>query len=72
MNQLEVEASQVQRPLGLATVEFLSHHEVLQVLVVHPDFYQVPGSFQISTRCRAPSRKCLHSSSAWMIASISR
>ena len=46
MNQLEVEASQVQRPLGLATVEFLSHHEVLQVLVVHPDFYQVPGSFQ--------------------------
>ena len=28
------------------TVEFLSHHEVLQVLVVHPDLYQVPGSFQ--------------------------
>jgi len=46
MNQLEVEVSQVQRPPGLATVEFLSHHEVLQVLVVHPDFYWVPGSFQ--------------------------
>jgi len=29
MNQLEVEVSQVQRLLGLATVEFLSHHEVL-------------------------------------------
>jgi len=29
MNQLEVEASQVQRPLGLAMVEFLSRHEVL-------------------------------------------
>jgi len=28
------------------TVEFLSRHEVLQVLVVHPDLYQVPGSFQ--------------------------
>jgi len=46
MNQLEVEASQVQRPIGLAMVEFLSHHEVLQVLVVHPDFYLVPSSFQ--------------------------
>jgi len=46
MNQLEVEASQVQRPLGLATVEFLSCYEVLQVLVVRPDFYRIPGSFQ--------------------------
>jgi len=32
--------------MGLATIEFLSHHEVLQVLVVHPDFYWVPSSFQ--------------------------
>jgi len=32
--------------MDLATVKFLSHHEVFQVLVVHPDFYQVPGSFQ--------------------------
>jgi len=46
MNQLEVKASQVQRPTGLVTIEFLSHHEVLQVLVVHPDFYQVLSSFQ--------------------------
>jgi len=46
MNQLEVEASQVQRLTGLATVEFLSCHEVLQVLVVCSDFYQVPSSFQ--------------------------
>ena len=46
MNQLEVKVSQVQRPTGLATIEFLSHHEVLQVLVVHPDFYWVPSSFQ--------------------------
>ena len=28
------------------TVEFLSHYEVLQVLVVYPDLYQVLGSFQ--------------------------
>ena len=46
MNQLEVKASQVQRPMGLVTVEFLSYYEVLQVLVVHPDFYQVLSSFQ--------------------------
>jgi len=46
MNQLEVKASQVQKPTGLVTIEFLSHHEVLQDLVVHPDFYQVLSSFQ--------------------------
>ena len=46
MNQLEVKASQVQGPTGLATIEFLSRHEVLQVLVVRPDFYRVPSSFQ--------------------------
>ena len=46
MNQLEVEASQVQRPLGLAMVEFLSHHEVLQILVVRPDFHRMASSFQ--------------------------
>jgi len=46
MNQLEVEMSQVQRPLDLVTVEFLSCHEVLQVLVVCPDFHRVTSSFQ--------------------------
>jgi len=30
----------------LVTVEFLSYYEVLQVLVVCPDFYQIPSSFQ--------------------------
>ena len=46
MNQLEVKASQVQRSTGLATIKFLSRHEVLQVLVVCSDFYRVPSSFQ--------------------------
>jgi len=32
--------------MSLVTVEFLSCHEILQVLVVRPDFYQIPGSFQ--------------------------
>jgi len=27
-------------------VEFLSRHEVLQILVVCPDLYRMPGSFQ--------------------------
>jgi len=30
----------------LTTIEFLGHHEVLQVLVVRPDLYRVSGSFQ--------------------------
>ena len=46
MNQLEVKASQVQRPIGLVMVEFLSCYKVLQVLVVYPDSYQVLSSFQ--------------------------
>jgi len=37
---------QVQGPTSLAMVEFLSHHEVLQVLVVHPDLNWMLGSFQ--------------------------
>jgi len=32
--------------MGLATVEFLGRHEVLQVLVVCPDLHWVSGSFQ--------------------------
>jgi len=28
------------------TIEFLGRHEVLQVLVVHPDLYRVSGFFQ--------------------------
>jgi len=32
--------------VSLATVEFLSHHEVLQVLVVCSDLHQVLGSLQ--------------------------
>ena len=32
--------------MSLATVEFLSRHEVLQVLVVRPDFHGMSGSLQ--------------------------
>ena len=46
MDQLEVKVGQVQRPVSLVTVKFLSCHEVLQVLVVCPDLYQMSGSLQ--------------------------
>ena len=46
MDQLEVKAGQVQGLTSLAMVEFLSRHEVLQVLVVCLDLDRVLGSFQ--------------------------
>jgi len=42
----EVEPSQMQRPMGLTTVKFLGCHEILEVLVVGPDLYQMDHSFQ--------------------------
>ena len=42
----EVESSQMQGPMSLATVKFLGHHEILEVLVVSPDFHQMGRSFQ--------------------------
>jgi len=46
VDQLEVEAGQVQRLASLAMVEFLSHHEVLQVLVACLDLHRMSGSLQ--------------------------
>jgi len=42
----EVEPSQIQGPTGLMTVKFLGRHEILKVLVVGPDLYQIGCSFQ--------------------------
>jgi len=42
----EVKSSQMQGPTSLATVKFLGRHEILEVLVVGPDFYQMGCSFQ--------------------------
>ena len=41
----EVEPSQMQGPAGLTTVKFLGYHEILKVLVVGPDLYQMGRSF---------------------------
>ena len=41
----EVEPSQMQGPMGLMTVKFLDRHEILEVLVVGPDLYQIGHSF---------------------------
>jgi len=42
----EVKPSQMQRPMGLTMVKFLGRHEILEVLVVGPDFYWIGRSFQ--------------------------
>ena len=42
----EVESSQMQGLMSLATVKFLGYHEILKVLVISPDFHQIDCSFQ--------------------------
>jgi len=42
----EVESSQMQGPTSLTMVKFLGRHEILEVLVVSPDFHQMDRSFQ--------------------------
>jgi len=42
----EVESSQMQGPMSLATVKFLGCHEILEVLVVGLDFHQMGRAFQ--------------------------
>jgi len=46
MVEQEVEPSQIQGPASLTTVKFLGYYEILEVLVVSPDLYQVGCSFQ--------------------------
>jgi len=41
----EVESSHMQGPTSLATVKFLGHHEILEVLVIGPDFHWMGRSF---------------------------
>src|ERR1700675_2580254 len=43
----EVEAGQVERPSGLAAVEFLGGPEVLEVLMVRPDLKWLARAFQV-------------------------
>ena len=42
----EVEPSQMQGPAGLTTVKFLGCYEILEVLVISLDLYQMGRSFQ--------------------------
>lgn len=44
--QGEIKARQIEGPSGLLLVEFLGHHEVLQVLVVGLDLGLMTGSLQ--------------------------
>jgi len=43
--ECEVEAGEVERPSGLPLVQLLGCHEVLQILVIHPDFALVFHAF---------------------------
>jgi hypothetical protein len=45
MVHVKVEPEEVQRPTGLATVEFLHHHKVFQIFVVSPDLKLVMSTF---------------------------
>jgi len=42
----EIKSSQMQGPTHLTTVKFLGYYEILEVLVVGPDFHQMGPSFQ--------------------------
>jgi len=42
----EVESSQMQEPMSLVMVKFLGCHEILEVLVVGPDFHWMGCAFQ--------------------------
>jgi len=41
----EVKPSQMQGPASLTMVKFLGHHEILEVLVVSPDFHRMGRFF---------------------------
>ena len=43
--ECEVEAGEVERPLGLPLIQLLGCHEILQVLVIYPDFTLVFHTF---------------------------
>jgi hypothetical protein len=45
MVHVKVEPGEVQRPMGLATVEFLHRHKVFKVFVVSPDLKLVMSTF---------------------------
>src|SRR5882724_8885176 len=56
----EVESGQVEGPPSLMMVEFLRRHEVLQVLVVRPDFNLVVGALQEMAPVLQSSHDCQH------------
>src|ERR1700675_3525716 len=56
----EVEAGQVERPSGLAAVEFLGGPEVLKVLMVRPDLKGLARAFQVVSPLFLRSDDCQH------------
>ena len=58
--ECEVEAGEVERPSGLPLVQLLGRHEVLQVLVVHPDLALVFHAFDKVPPLLEGSDDCQH------------
>jgi len=46
MMKQKVESSQMQGPMSLTMIKFLGRYEILEVLVVGPDFHWMGRSFQ--------------------------
>ena len=45
INEVHMQTLRPQGPASLTTVKFLGRHEILEVLVVSPDFHQMGHSF---------------------------
>jgi hypothetical protein len=56
----EIEPGKVEGPSSLVAVELLCCYEVLQVLVVHPDFKLVTSTFQKMAPVFQSSDDCQH------------
>jgi len=49
VNQLEIELRQVERPLGLSSIEFLCASEVCQIFVIRMNYCSVHRSLNVVT-----------------------
>ena len=60
MMQVEVKSRQVQGPARLPTIQFLSGHKILQVLVVCPDLKLVARAFKEMPPFLKGTNDCKH------------
>ncbi len=63
MMKHEVVLSKLSDPVCLSLVQILRESEILEVLVVHPDFYVLSGAHEVM----APFRKCKHDGEQFLV-----